>query len=301
MSAFTQEDIFISVPNSKDTLYVKRFKPNAENSIPLFCLHGSIENGRIYYSKEGEKGFAPFMAKNGYDVFVVDLRGRGKSTPKISAASEHGQRDVILEDIPLISNHIKNLKGDIPQIWASHSWGGNLMNASYARHQSMNVTAMIHFATKRRITVWNWSRIRMIQFGWFFLGKRWLKKFGYLPFKEKGFGGDNEPKNFYHQINKWIDSSDMKDTVDGFDYFEAFEKNEMPATLWLAGANDPVLGYYKDVQSTMNETKNPKAKYELLGKANGYQLNYGHNNMLTDKNAAIEVFPMILNWLDSLN
>jgi len=300
MSDILQEDIFLPIPNSEEVLYLKRFNPSIENSEPVFCLHGSIENGRIYYSKEGDKGFAPFMAKQGYDVFVVDLRGKGKSTPKISSASNHGQREVILEDIPLISNHIKKIKGNAPQIWASHSWGGNLMNASFARLQNANVKAMVHFATKRRITVWNWSRLKMIQFGWFFLGKRWLKKLGYLPFKEKGYGGDNEPKNFYLQINQWIGSNEMKDTVDGFDYFEAFEKCDMPPTLWLAGTNDPVLGYHKDVYNTMEETCNANAKFELLGKANGYQKDYGHNNMLTDKLAAKEVFPMIKEWLDKL-
>jgi len=300
MITISQEDIFLPIPNSKETLYLKRFNPNTTDSQPIFCLHGSIENGRIYYSKEGEKGFAPFMAKNGFDVFVVDLRGKGKSTPKISAASEHGQRDVIVEDIPLISNHIKKLKGDVPQIWVSHSWGGNLMNASYARFKPAKVKAMVHFATKRRVTVWNWKRIKMLQFGWFFLGKRWLKKLGYLPFKEKGYGGDNEPKNFYLQINKWIGSSTMNDTVDGYNYLEAFKNCEMPATLWLAGANDPVLGYYKDVHNTMLETKNAKARFELLSTKNSYQKNYGHNNMLTDKLAAKEVFPMIIDWINRL-
>ena len=55
-------------------------------------VHGMVEDGRIFYHKSG-KGLACYLAKQGYDVYVVDLRGIGQSTPKISADSDHGQTE----------------------------------------------------------------------------------------------------------------------------------------------------------------------------------------------------------------
>ncbi|PTB97869.1 hypothetical protein C9994_00645 [Marivirga lumbricoides] len=85
-------------------LHLRRFfTPDAKASI--FLLHGSIEDGRIFYSKSG-KGLAPFLAQNGYDVFVADLRGKGKSTPNISPESDFGQKEAIMEDMPAFMDYI---------------------------------------------------------------------------------------------------------------------------------------------------------------------------------------------------
>ena len=72
-------DIFIPITDT-DTLFVRRFRVEGKAIGNVFLLHGSIENGRIFYS-ENNKGLAPFLARNGYDVYVGDLRGRGKSKP----------------------------------------------------------------------------------------------------------------------------------------------------------------------------------------------------------------------------
>ena len=54
---------------------------------PVFLVHGAIENGRIFYSDNG-KGFAPYLQKQGFDVYVLDLRGRGKSLPTLRKGAE---------------------------------------------------------------------------------------------------------------------------------------------------------------------------------------------------------------------
>ena len=56
--------------------------------IPVLMIHGIVEDGRIFYHNSG-KGLGSFLAKHGYDVYVADLRGIGKSTPKIHRNSEH--------------------------------------------------------------------------------------------------------------------------------------------------------------------------------------------------------------------
>jgi len=76
----TEESLYIAI-NNTEKLHLKRFF-NDKMGQPVVMLHGSIENGKIFYSSSG-KGLAPFLADQGYDVFVPDFRGKGKSTPPI--------------------------------------------------------------------------------------------------------------------------------------------------------------------------------------------------------------------------
>jgi pimeloyl-ACP methyl ester carboxylesterase len=48
----------------------------------VLLLHGAVSNGRIFASHSGH-GLALFLAGHGYDIHVLDLRGRGRSTPPI--------------------------------------------------------------------------------------------------------------------------------------------------------------------------------------------------------------------------
>ena len=118
--AIAEESIFIPL-HENELLHLKRFCGD-DNGPVIFMLHGSIENGRIFYSKNG-KGLAPFLAKQGYDVFVADLRGRGQSTPAINRDSKFGLTECVEQEIPAFLNEIKKIRGNSPQHWIAHSWG----------------------------------------------------------------------------------------------------------------------------------------------------------------------------------
>src|SRR5688572_8980706 len=98
------ESLFIPFADG-ERLHVRRFYVDA-NGPALLLLPGAIENGHIFYSKSG-KGFAPWMAQQGYDVFVADLRGRGQSTPRISRASAFGLDETIHQEYPEYFSHIQ--------------------------------------------------------------------------------------------------------------------------------------------------------------------------------------------------
>ena len=64
-SQVSSESFTIELANG-EKLYIKRFY-NQLNAPPALMIHGSVENGRIFYSNSG-KGFAPFLADQGFDV-----------------------------------------------------------------------------------------------------------------------------------------------------------------------------------------------------------------------------------------
>ena len=103
LNGLKYESLFIPI-NKTDTLHLQRIYKNPDGD-PVFMLHGSIENGKIFYSNSG-KGFAPYLANNNYDVFVADLRGRGKSSPSINTHSNFGLIEAINEDMPAFINKI---------------------------------------------------------------------------------------------------------------------------------------------------------------------------------------------------
>lgn len=288
------ESIFIPLKEGK--LHLKRIYENPEGE-PVFLLHGSMENGKIFYSKS-LKGYGPFLAKQGYDVFVLDMQGRGESTPKMNKRSGYGQVDVIKTDIPLSLEKIKEIKGDVPIYAAAHSWGGVLLLAYMVRFENKIKNAVL-FGVKRWITIRNWEYFKKLTIGWYTLGKILNPIYGYFPAVKLGAGSDDEPIEHYNQINEWLKvDSPWIDNVDGYDYGKAFEEKELPPLLFLAGKNDTLLGRPKDVKLLMDEVKHAKKEYWYLAKSSGNLHDYGHVDMLSHRDAPKDHFPAIAEWME---
>lgn len=289
-----KESIYIPV-NATDTLHLKRFSQKQQGP-PLLLVHGSIENGHIFYSKS-EKGFAPFMAQQGFDVFVADLRGRGKSKPAISGDSDFGLTHTLEEDFPAFINKIKELKGDVPQFWGAHSWGGVLMLAYLARPAvPVKVQVMAFFASKRRISIWSPKKFFMIDVMWNWVAKAAVATTGALPAKKLKMGSDNETRLTHRQTNDWVVQKRWLHWHDKFDYAAALQQMEVPPTLYITGAKDDVLGNLVDVEKLLLETGSEQAAFRVLGKVNGHLHDYNHINILTHKDAVRDHFPMVVKW-----
>lgn len=289
-----QESHYITL--GKDSLHIKRFFAT-KAGVPVLMLHGSMENGKIFHSSS-LKGLAPYLAKQGYDVFVADLSGRGYSTPKVNAKSDNTQTSAILEEIPAFKAFITRLKGNTAQHWIAHSWGGVLMLAYIARFGPQGIASMSFFGTKRRIAVVHPERIFKVDIVWNIIGKTLSYRYGFFPAKNMKVGSDNEPRPYHRQVVDWVYKKRWLDLADGFDYNEAFTKVIAPPTLYLAGKNDTFLGHPSDVKRLIKEVGNTKDKFVLLSKATGHLHNYGHINMLTHPDAAKDQFPLVVEWIE---
>ena len=71
-----QQSLFIK--DGRHQLHIRRIAVQ-QGGTPVLMLHvGTIENGKIFYTESG-KGLACYLAEQGFDVFVADFRGKGKS------------------------------------------------------------------------------------------------------------------------------------------------------------------------------------------------------------------------------
>ena len=265
---------------------------------PAFLLHGAIENGRVFYSNSG-RGLAPFLASHGLDVYVLDLRGRGRSTPSISRGATHGQAQSISEELPAAADFIAARRPGVAQLWISHSWGGVLQLAALARQPERlaQIAAMVQFGVKRSITVYSASRLLRVELGWKILSPLIAACVGYLPARRLGFGGDSETIASLRASNAWIRPGAWLDPDDGFDYAKALQSLQLPPLLALTGAADAVLGHPKDVRLLLREIRMNEDSLIIVGKRNGYAHDYDHINLLTHHDAPSDHFNTVVAWL----
>ncbi|WNJ21137.1 alpha/beta fold hydrolase [Pontibacter sp. G13] len=287
--------LFVPV-NDTDTLHIQRLFTNPEGPV-VFLVHGSVENGRIFYSQSG-KGWGPWLASKGYDVYAIDLRGRGKSVPPVQRGSDYGNPEAILEDIPAALAEIRSIRGaDVPMHWGAHSWGGVLLQGYLARFPDSNVLSVMCFGTVRTKKVRNVKRFLNINLGYFGLGALLTGLYGYLPAKRFGFGSDNEPSTLYRQTKAWMLAERWTSPRDGYDYDQRMTECSFPPTLYLAGGADEYLAHVSDIRRHVEPLLDGQTEMWVLSQKAGNHHDYGHNDMLTHKDAPLDHFPKMLDWM----
>ncbi|WMN62243.1 alpha/beta hydrolase (plasmid) [Pseudoalteromonas xiamenensis] len=293
-----QESILLPFGGAK--LHLRRIYDDENTGEPVFFMHGAVENGKIFYT-ESNKGLAPFLAEHGYDCYVADLRGRGKSIPNIGPGHSYGQTEAILEDIPTMLEGIKGLRGKYPRFWVAHSWGGVLMNSYFARFPEMisHVDACVYFGSKR--SLYNRHPQKFIQGNliWYGLAPILAKKHGYLPARKLKWGSDEETVKSHRQSMEWAKIKPWVDSDDNFDYAKTLSKMALPPILHIAGVKDKALAQPIDIKKFMEESGLGTQEIRIFGKRFGHKCNYDHINMLTHPNARLDQFQDALFWFQS--
>lgn len=290
------EEIELELKSGKTTLH-RIYKTG--NKKVIFLVHGYFEDSRIFYSASG-KGFAPFLAENGYDVYMCDLMGKGKSSPQVSEGLDQSQHEIITDDMPKFIAKVREVSGKEDINLGGHSWGGVIVLAYLARTKDSHINSIITFGSKRRIGVKGWRKLLYIDIAWNWYGGRLVKKHGYLPAAKMKMGNEDEPKGYYKEATVWVKEKDWIDPTDNFNYPEHFNF-ELPPMLFITGKGDKILGHPRDVKRLMNEAKPKEVEYKVIGKETGHLHDYDHINLLTHKDAPKDHFNLVLNFLEKFN
>ncbi|MFC4158085.1 alpha/beta fold hydrolase [Chitinimonas lacunae] len=295
--AVEQESLFIDVDGG-DRLHLRRIRTGSAGPA-LLLIHGAISNGRVFYSERG-RGLGPWLARRGYDVFVLDLRGRGRSEPSIDRRSAHGQTEAITIDLPAAFGLIETLRPAAPLGCVAHSWGGVYLSSCLARRPELarRVAASVYLGSKRSIRVRNWRRLLEIDLIWQRAASWIVRRHGYLDAARYRIGMEAETAKSLRQSQEWVRAKDWRDSDDGFDYAAALKQQCLPPTLYLAGRADPCRGHADDVARFIAESGPHLHRLQLLGRNEGLSRDYGHVDMLTSEAAEREVYPLIVQWLD---
>ncbi|MFC3034766.1 alpha/beta fold hydrolase [Pseudoalteromonas fenneropenaei] len=290
-----QESILLPLGNHQ--LHLRRIYQPDNVGPAVFFMHGAVENGKIFYT-ESNKGLAPFLASQGYDCYVADLRGRGLSEPNIAPGHSYGQTESILEDFPCFLAGIKASNGEFPRFWVAHSWGGVLMNSYLARfpEQIGQIDACCYFGSKRSLYNRHPQKLLQANLIWYGLAPLYAKKYGFLPAKKLRWGSDDETVKSHRQSMEWAKRKPWVDSDDGFDYSAALRDLALPPILHIAGIKDKALAQPIDIEKFMAESGKGTQEIRIYGKRHGHSHDYGHIDMLTHPKSHQDQFQDLLAW-----
>jgi pimeloyl-ACP methyl ester carboxylesterase len=284
------------LPVDGESVHIKRIH-TAAGGTPVFFLHGSIEDGKIFYTTKG-KGVAPYLAAKGMDCYVIDLPGRGLSTPKIEKGSQHDLVFYIERVIPEALSFIRSMSGKTDVAMVAHSWGGVNLLASIAINNLSHISAMVFMGTKRRISISSLKKFIMVDLAWRAYGRTLARFYGYYPAKAAKLGSDNETVDSFLQTDAWVRSKQWLYFKDHRDIAALLQQMQLPPILSITGKKDDVLGHPTDAQLLLKETgAHQLHEFVVAGKDNGFQKDYDHINLLIDPKAAEDVYPRVYEWI----
>ena len=101
-----------------------------ETKQPVILLHGSYSNRHLWISPKG-KGLASYLFEHGYDIWIPEFRGHGKS-PKGDKFKQFTAEQQIRNDIPVFGKFVLEQTGKTPD-WVGHSIGGLFLYGALSR------------------------------------------------------------------------------------------------------------------------------------------------------------------------
>ena len=265
---------------------------------PVFMLHSIMQNGTTYFSDEG-KGLACYLARQGFDVYVADLRGKGKSKPVLAKNVDYGCHEVINEDIPAMLAKIVEIRGNVPQIWVGHGWGSALLSGYYARYENnaADVKGIAHFGAVRKMHL-NTRRKRLLHGAvWRHIRTLMAKKLTYVPTGFLRLGSDNEAHELYEDFLASSVSDPWLDRKDGYNYTNAIRERVYPPGFYTAAKGDLTYGDIDDVRAFVKSLGVHDARLVVLSKTGGNLHDYNHMDILQHSDCERDHFPTLLSWL----
>lgn len=263
------------------------------NGAPLLLIAGLANSS----SQFNQNGYAEHLARQGYDVYLLDLLGRSLSWPAITRQSEYSVHLIINNDLPLVFDRIAQLNQPVKATLVQGFYGPILM-AFFAKFPNFyqSIDATINFGVRRLETgalkdYSKWSRFNSL-----FLAKLSLIFNGVISGKITALGDASEAPSVYatfrHWSNKkWIDDHDQ------FDYAKAVQSLNICPSLYFCGKGNHILAQKADVLAYMRELGPHNARLMTLGKNLGNKHNYQYQSMLSHKDAIMDHLEQVDHWL----
>jgi len=272
-------------------LAVSRIKPRGgqSSSIPVILVHGSYAMRSFWVSDKGV-GLGVYLADQGFDVWIPELRGHGLS-PKGASFAQITAEDQIRYDLPAISDAVFAMT-QTPAFWIGHSFGGLFILAALSSewlNQDM-IRGIITFGSQisygdgyLKIPPVAWTLSFLLRI----MGNFPAPKFGLGPEKEAA-GTMLETIRWKKLFGEWTDS-------EGASYWDGLDRIKIPVLTYAAAKdkNDPPMGCRKIHKCFGSIDK----MFMVLGKDTGFSKDYDHVGMVVSKEAQEEVWPDLVGWL----
>ncbi|MFH1132110.1 MAG: alpha/beta fold hydrolase [Pseudomonadota bacterium] len=290
---------------------------------PILLCPGLAMNSAIF--EFGESSFARFFSEQGYDTWVLNLRGRGSSQqPRLFGAYGNNWSfdDYVEFDVPAALSEICCRTGASQVQLVGFGMGASVIHALLQGPVAPVVRSFVSLAggvffgrgrngaglTPGTLRFWKWLPLDLLV--WIsspLLGRFFPSALGLFQNKDnidpakfrRAIANSivNPSKREMVQLANWIEKNSFESETRERDYKQGTAKIRTP-TMWLVGPHDQI-----------SPLPNIRATYEMLdgvtdrklvmaGRVQGMSSNYGHLDLLLGRNAHRDIFPCVLKWLD---
>ena len=125
----------------------KRLANQPQTKAAVMLVHGFGQNHYSWHTSQ--RSFSAYLASRGYDVFNIDLRGRGRSR-RFGARHDTGLDDYIREDLPAAIRSALRVSGHERLFLVGHSMGGMISYCVAGSTMSEQVAGVITIGSPYR-------------------------------------------------------------------------------------------------------------------------------------------------------
>lgn len=304
-------------------LALYRYRASGEpcHPYPVVMGHGLCGSHFIFDVHE-QYSMARALATRGFDVWLVDLRGRGESWPDAGPddSLQWTFDDFVALDIPAALAFVCELTDTTEAYWVGtemsgialyalplagttpHLRGGVTLGSPAVTPAHGQVPGVTTELPPRQGTRYPFSMVKevgpilaaqqseYIESSFRPANIDWVVAARYFR-----YGVPDECTAVIDQFKEWMATASMR-TIDGsIVYSDRLDQFTLPVLL-LAGAHDlqrPPEG----VQATFNAIGSTDKTFVLAGVANGFSVDSGHDDLLTGLHSPAEIYPIIADWL----
>lgn len=296
---------------------------------PVVLCHGLGAN-RFNFDLGPATSLARFLQQEGYDVWVVELRGRGNSSrPRLF--NTYRSRiwyfdDYVRKDIPASVAYVQALTGSPKVHWVGHSMGGFALYA-YLQGEGAGTIASgtalgspgffrpiggFGFLPRimKAVSVLPRIHVELLSSGIAPLlarGRFALSRLAVNPdnvdrvalVRAVCFLVSDIHRGELRQFSDWMSNGDFRSFDGRYSYQAHYGRIETPM-FFIAGAADGLAGL-DSIRFVHERVSSSMKRLVILGRGYGHSCDYGHGDLLIGKACREEVFPLIADWLATVD
>lgn len=304
-------------------LALYRYRPRAAaRPLPVLCGHG-MAGTHLIYDLHPDYSLARHLAGQGFDTWLVDLRGRGDSWPDggPDAGLQWTFDDFAARDLPAAVRRVCALGGADEVLYVGMEMSGQALYAAAVLGTAAGVRAAVTCGSPVRTPatalvpgVTSAPKARRKGRVPFRAGARFagpVLAYAGAAVLESSFrrcnvdplvaaryfrnGIPDEATALVDQFGAWIARGAMTSADGAVDYAARLGEVRLPLLL-LAAAKD-LQRPPEAVEEALPLFGSADKRVVRVGTAAGFSVDYGHDDLLAGRAAPKEVFPLIASWL----
>lgn len=257
---------------------------------PVLLVHGTFSNRTFFLGTSGG-GLAHELAHRGFDAWVAELRGHGRSGAVGRERAWHFE-DWIRRDAPALVRRVLEATHADRLVWLGHSAGGaiGLGFLGCGDDLAASVAGLVMAATPAP------TGLGLVQYPMAAAVLGVTTLLGRFPARTLRLGPEDEHPGIMRQWMRWNLRRRWLGE-DGTDYFDGCRRITVP-TLALAAGGDRLIAPPALCQDLVAALGGGDKTFVRCGRHEGFSEDFTHERLLVSRAARREVWPLIGDWLE---